>query len=145
MAALQQAIADSGYNTASWYEAFGRNEGFATGGITPVNEPFWVGENGPELMMSPKQWGILSNQDSVALMDKIHPSGPAWEGWSGMSVLIGELREIRGYLRQALIGTGKNTTELTKMRRLLNKWDDTGLPPLREELDDVYLPSFARA
>jgi hypothetical protein len=61
------AIHDAGLTVAGWYDKFGKTEGFATGGITPRNTPFWVGENGPELMMSPRQYGVLNNSDSLEL------------------------------------------------------------------------------
>ena len=61
------AFADAGLTTKEWYEKYGKAEGFATGGITPRNTPFWVGENGPELMMSPRQYGVLNNGDSLEL------------------------------------------------------------------------------
>lgn len=37
--------------------------GFANGGITPTNKPFWVGENGPELMTTPRPMNVIPNHD----------------------------------------------------------------------------------
>lgn len=67
---VEAAIKAEGMTVDEWYLRFGRAEGFASGGITPVGKPFWVGESGPELMMSPRQYGVLSNPDSLALMDR---------------------------------------------------------------------------
>lgn len=67
---VEAAIKAEGMTVDEWYLRFGRAEGFASGGITPVGKPFWVGESGPELMMSPRQYGVLSNTDSLALMDR---------------------------------------------------------------------------
>lgn len=67
---VEAAIEAEGMTVDEWYLRFGRAEGFASGGITPVGKPFWVGEGGPELMMSPRQYGVLSNPDSLALMDR---------------------------------------------------------------------------
>ena len=69
-----QAIRDAGMRDVyDWYERYGKLEGFATGGVTPANRPFWVGERGPELMMSPYQYGVLSNADSLRLADSLTP------------------------------------------------------------------------
>ena len=40
--------------------------GFSSGGKSPVNQPFWVGEKGPELMMLPRSGRVLSHEDSMA-------------------------------------------------------------------------------
>lgn len=41
--------------------------GFASGGDTPTNQPFWVGENGPELMSANKSYRVFDHQTSMAM------------------------------------------------------------------------------
>lgn len=116
-------------SVAEWYRLAGKAEGFAVGGITPVNEPFWVGENGPELMMSPRQYGVLNNADSMALMDMMRPApGLALVGGPDVSGIIDELREVKSYLRQLVVKTDKTAYVGEKSLGLLRMWDAEGLP-----------------
>lgn len=102
-----------------WYNAYGKKEGFATGGITPANEPFWVGENGPELMMSRKSYGVLNNRDSVELMQA---------GYGSVYTDDNEGRETNNILRQLLRKIDEQAYDINKMKRYINKWDSEGLP-----------------
>lgn len=43
--------------------------GFADGGVTPTGTPFWVGENGPELMTGTAPGFVMSHPQSVAFAD----------------------------------------------------------------------------
>ena len=143
-AGVLAAISGAGMSVREWYDRFGRAEGFASGGITPANEPFWVGENGPELMMSPRQYGVLSNPDSIALMDMMRPSpGLAVTGGLDVSGIIDELREVKSYLRQLLSGLSENTAETAKIRKMQRRWDDEGLPATRDDSAARGLPVFA--
>ena len=153
-AAVAQAIRNSGLSDAKeWYEKYGRAEGFATGGITPADEVFWVGENGPELMMSPRRWGVLSNADSMSLLDSLAAS-PLSSGSTLMGrdapysptvapvaapmmfgggqpdnrEILAELREIKGYLRQTVVKTDKAAYCADRINGLLRMWDAEGLP-----------------
>ena len=85
---------------SEWYEKFGKAEGFASGGITPRNKPFWVGEEGPELMMSPYQHGVLSSQDSRQLMMMPAMMMPAVGTDGGATAIIAELRESNTELKE---------------------------------------------
>ena len=89
------AIKENGMTVSEWYEKFGKAEGFASGGITPRNKPFWVGEEGPELMMSPYQYGVLSSQDSRQLMMM-----PAVGTDGGATAIIAQLRENNAELKE---------------------------------------------
>jgi hypothetical protein len=42
-------------------------QGFASGGTTPANTPFWVGENGPELRFSDRQQYVATAAQSNAM------------------------------------------------------------------------------
>ena len=128
-AAVAQAIKDAGLSgTKEWYEKHGKVEGFATGGITPADEVFWVGENGPELMMSPRRWGVLSNADSMSLLDsRGAPPVYAVMGKDNREI-VAELREIKGYLRQVVTKTDKTAYCADRINGLLRMWDAEGLP-----------------
>ena len=88
------AIKENGWTVSEWYEKFGKLEGFASGGITPRNRPFWVGEEGPELMMSPQQYGVLNTRDSHQLM--MMPAGTD----GGATAIIAQLRENNAELKE---------------------------------------------
>ena len=108
------AIKENGWTVSEWYEKFGKPEGFASGGITPRNTPFLVGEKGPELMMSPQQYGVLNNQATRQLMMM-----PAVGTDGGATAIIAQLRENNAELKEqnrilyAMLlenqGTRKNT------------------------------------
>lgn len=55
------AIKENGWTVADWYNYHGKAEGFAAGGLTPLNEMFCVGEAGKEYMLSPSQYVVLNN------------------------------------------------------------------------------------
>lgn len=123
MAAIRAAIADSGLGSVqNWYEQFGRAEGFASGGITPINKPFWVGEQGPELMMSPRSWGVLDAQTSAGIAF----GGAVSDDYNIQT--LKELREIKNYLKQAVVNGSSVSWEANKIRSVLRKWDTEGLP-----------------
>lgn len=89
---VEAAIKAEGMTVDEWYLRFGRAEGFASGGITPVGRPFWVGENGPELMMGGSPHRVLSHTDSMALVER------GRGGWDMTALLEngrGVLRELR--------------------------------------------------
>lgn len=74
--AVEKVIAEAGLTFETWWKMYGQHEGldikgFATGGVTPANTPFWVGERGPELVMSPQQYGVLSNADSLNMLARV--------------------------------------------------------------------------
>ena len=110
----KQAMIDTYGSVKNWYEAIGKVEGFASGGLTPRNTPFLVGEKGPELMMSPQQYGVLNNQATRQLMMM-----PAVGTDGGTTAIIAQLRENNAELKEqnrilyAMLlenqGTRKNT------------------------------------
>ena len=110
----KQAMIDTYGSVKNWYEAIGKVEGFASGGLTPRNTPFLVGEKGPELMMSPQQYGVLNNQATRQLMMM-----PAVGTDGGATAIIAQLRENNAELKEqnrilyAMLlenqGTRKNT------------------------------------
>lgn len=155
--ALRQVIAHDGMTPESWYRRYGKAEGFASGGVTPALEPFWVGERGPELMMAPRQYGVLSNPDSMALLRGLAAAEAAdWESqaYSAMppaydyappavgyapaptsgadnAALLREIRELKGYLRQILTRTDAAAHAGGKLLGLHRLWDAEGLPPVQ--------------
>lgn len=89
---VEAAIKADGMTVDEWYLRFGRAEGFASGGITPVGRPFWVGERGPELMMGGSPHRVWSHTDSMALVER------GRGGWDMTALLEngrGVLRELR--------------------------------------------------
>ncbi len=150
---IARAISNGGMTVQQWYERYGKAEGFASGGVTPADEVFWVGENGPELMMSPRRWGVLSNPDSMSLLDSLTAS-PLSSGPTPMGLdtpyspavapvaapvmfgggqpdnreILAELREIKGYLRQTVVKTDKAAYCADKINGLMRMWNAEGLP-----------------
>lgn len=150
---IARAISNAGMTVKTWYERYGKAEGFATGGVTPADEIFWVGENGPELMMSPRRWGVLSTPDSMSLLDSLTasplssgsastgldtPYSPAVApvaapmmfggGQPDNREILAELREIKGYLRQTVVKTDKAAYCADKINGLMRMWNAEGLP-----------------
>lgn len=86
-----------GYNHNLIAPGYGKNSlmrrlGFAEGGDPPINKPFWVGENGPELMMTGSQSRVVSQENiakaaaggapQVQINNNGHPinvSGQEWD------------------------------------------------------------------
>ena len=106
---------------AAWYTQYGKKESFASGGITPVNRAFWVGEEGPELLMSPQSYGVLNNRDSIDLMRA---------GYYGATTAEDDslIRETNNILRQALRKIDQLEYDSHKVRQYIQKWDNDGLP-----------------
>lgn len=101
---------------------------YATGGLTPLNEPFLVGENGPEMLMSPRQWGVLTNPDTKAL----------FRGASSGSDGNGELEAVREALVLLAAISRQILTKLDEVAWLarrdsgqLREWNVNGLPVVR--------------
>ena len=153
-----QEIYASGMTPESWYAKYGKTEGFASGGLTPEDEIFKVGEHGEELMLSPSRWVVLNNDMTRKLEDMaaIQTQSYGWKtravpsmsfsGTMDFSPLISELREVKDYMRQLLVRTGEGTGETSKIRKMLRKWDDIGMPPFRDGAAQVAaLPAFAQA
>lgn len=118
-----EAIHDEGMTVQEWYDRHGKIEGFASGGITPVGKPFWVGENGPELMMSPRQYGVLSNPASMALMDT-----PVIDSRSIITAIRDSGQSIYSVLRQLLTKTDAMYGQQRRILQRLDMWDAEGLP-----------------
>ena len=122
---LRDFIHDQGISVKQWYEMFGKAEGFASGGLTPRNTPFWVGEDGPELMMSPHQYGVLSNPDSAALVS-------SYRGGYDNSAVVSEIRtqgqQSYNVLRQLLSKTNDLASQNSRILRTINMWQAEGLP-----------------
>ena len=111
-------------SVANWYTKKGKSEGFATGGITPRNMPFWVGERGPELLMSPQSYGVLNNRDSIDLMRGLYTSSER----SDNEFLYFAINETNNVLRQTLRKVDQMEYDLHRNRLYLQKWDTDGLP-----------------
>lgn len=116
-------IHKDGMTIEEWYDRFGKAEGFASGGLTPVGKPFWVGENGPELMMSPRQYGVLSNPASMALMDR-----PVMDSRSIITAIRDSGQSIYSVLRQLLTKTDAMYGQQRRILQRLDMWDAEGLP-----------------
>lgn len=120
-----EAIHDEGMTVQEWYDRFGKIEGFASGGITPVNRPFWVGENGPELVVSPRQYGVLSNEQSMNLIRNEDEDG---DGHTVASVIREGQRQMYDVLRQILTKLDSIYGQNRRIVRNLDAWNAEGVP-----------------
>lgn len=121
-ASVAQAIADSGMTVSQWYDRYGKAEGFATGGITPANQPFWVGENGPELVVSPQQWGVINNTDSMALMRGMSGGGNINSG-----AIVAAINNMNDTLRQLLTKTDRIMADQGRIRDRMDMFAQEGV------------------
>ena len=118
-------IHQDGMTIEEWYDRFGKLEGFASGGITPVNRPFWVGENGPELVVSPRQYGVLSNEQSMNLIRNEDEDG---DGHTVASVIREGQRQMYDVLRQILTKLDSIYGQNRRIVRNLDAWNAEGVP-----------------
>ena len=140
---IDKSLQKAGLTLEQWYTQIGKARGIASGGLTPRDEPFWVGENGPELMMSPRQYGVLSNPESMALASGLETgleTGFAGYGGAGGIGNIGNwgasiVSEIRTQgqqtytvLRQLLRDTSAMQSQQQRILRMMNMWQAEGLP-----------------
>ena len=118
-------IHQDGMTIEEWYDRFGKLEGFASGGITPVNRPFWVGENGPELVVSPRQYGVLSNEQSMNLIRNEDEDG---DRHTVASVIREGQRQMYDVLRQILTKLDSIYGQNRRIVRNLDAWNAEGVP-----------------
>ena len=111
----RQAMIDVYGSVSEWYKNAGKIEGFATGGLTPRNEPFLVGEKGPELMMSPQQYGVLNNRQSLQLMTPAGTDG-------SLAAEVAKLREQNAAMARELRIAN---TRLEKMEKYAKETKDS--------------------
>lgn len=121
-ASVAQGMSDLGMTVSQWYDRHGKTEGFATGGITPANKPFWVGENGPELVVSPQQWGVINHSDSMALM----------RGMSGgrnidSGSIVAAINNMNDTLRQLLTKTDRIMADQGRIRDRMDMFAQEGV------------------
>ena len=112
----------SAVRISQWYNNFGKAEGFATGGITPANQPFWVGENGPELVVSPQQWGVINNNDSMALMRGMSGGGNIDSG-----SIVAAINNMNDTLRQLLTKTDRIMADQGRIRDRMDMFAQEGV------------------
>lgn len=122
---VKAAIKAEGMTVSEWYKKFGKAEGFATGGITPVNKPFWVGENGPELVVSPRQYGVLSNEQSIGLM---RGSEPRSTDVTIANIVKEGQKQLYDVLRQILTKLDSIYGQNRRIVRNLDTWNAEGVP-----------------
>lgn len=129
---VRQYMVKSCGSVEAWYKEYGRNEGFAEGGITPSNRIYMVGERGPELMMSPRQWGVLNNEATDLLFNRPEPQMPQASPEHIDMAIFHDIRaglaEIANYVRQDVHKNDKVAALCKKMKDKLDKWDNDGLP-----------------
>ena len=121
-AQVAQEIANAGMTISQWYNNFGKAEGFATGGITPANQPFWVGENGPELVVSPQQWGVINNTDSMELMRGMSGGGNINSG-----AIVAAINNMNDTLRQLLTKTDRIMADQSRIRNRIEMFAQVGV------------------
>lgn len=140
IAEVERMIINANGSVENWYNTKGKAQGYASGGITPANAPFWVGEKGPELMMSPRSWGVVSHEASEALMEKrrypcnaMLPAMPQLPAREAGGVDRAEMDALLGYIRQLVGKLDKTAYESQKQKEILDKWDRDGLPGARDD------------
>ena len=121
-ASVAQEIVRSGLTIPEWYSKYGKAEGFATGGITPANQPFWVGEDGPELVVSPQQWGVINNTDSMALMRGMSGGGNIDSGR-----IVAAINNMNDTLRQLLTKTDRIMADQGRIRDRMDMFAQEGV------------------
>ena len=117
-----QAISDAGMTVSEWYSKYGKAEGFATGGITPANKPFWVGEDGAELVVSPQQWGVINHSDSMALMRGMSGGGNINSG-----AIVAAINNMNDTLRQLLTKTDRIMADQGRIRDRMDMFAQEGV------------------
>lgn len=111
-------IKNQGFTVQEWYDKYGKYEGFASGGITPANKPFWVGEEGPELVVSPHQLGVVNNAASMNLVQQPKADN---------SEQIKILKEQNDLLRQLLVESRKTVSNTDKTQNALETQNRVGI------------------
>lgn len=114
----KQAMIDTYGSVRAWYDKVGKYEGFASGGITPANKPFWVGEEGPELVVSPHQLGVVNNAASMNLVQQPKADN---------SEQIKLLKEQNDLLRQLLVESRKTVSNTDKTQNALETQNRVGI------------------
>lgn len=111
------AIHDAGMTPGTWLDRYGRAEGFAKGGITPRHVPFWVGEEGPELVVAPQSFGVINHRASMALAAgrgaDVDGGSLATVVQSGHAAILAQLGTIAGFVRRSA--------------DILDRWDVSGI------------------
>ena len=143
------AIKENGWTVADWYNYHGKAEGFAAGGLTPLNEMFSVGEAGKEYMLSPSQYVVLNNsmtrkldemqtlyrQTRQPVIDyrlmQMPVMGTDGDATAEIVKLREEVSELKNILRQTLTKTDTISANSGKIYRMAQKWDSDGLPATR--------------
>ena len=143
------AIKENGWTVADWYNYHGKAEGFAAGGLTPLNEMFSVGEAGKEYMLSPYQYVVLNNsmtrkldemqtlyrQTRQPVIDyrlmQMPVMGTDGDATAEIVKLREEVSELKNILRQTLTKTDTISANSGKIYRMAQKWDSDVLPPTR--------------
>lgn len=114
---LRDYINKNGMTVQQWYDMHGRHEGFAKGGITPRHVPFWVGEEGPELVVAPQSFGVINHRASMALAAgrgaDVDGGSLATVVQSGHAAILAQLGTIAGFVRRSA--------------DILDRWDVSGI------------------
>lgn len=114
---LKEYMESIGTNSGKWYGDYGRAEGFAKGGITPRHVPFWVGEEGPELVVAPQSFGVINHRASMALAAgrgaDVDGGSLATVVQSGHAAILAQLGTIAGFVRRSA--------------DILDRWDVSGI------------------
>jgi TP901 family phage tail tape measure protein len=92
--------------------AYNKAGGYANGGTTPVGDPFWVGEQGPELMWSSREKYVTSAAQSREFAGTAGPLASGGSSSSAPASFVGDLYldsgEFLGKVRgeaQAVVGS----------------------------------------
>lgn len=128
-----------------WYEHGGQYEQklgmYASGGIAPANEPYFVGERGPELVVSPQQHGILNNRASMAIASagiQALTTGKRDNGPDTGETLKAGFAMLANILKQINAKNDKAAHASDRMYTIMRNWDGNGVPTDSEERAELY-------
>jgi TP901 family phage tail tape measure protein len=99
----------AGMLAAGGRHAGSRYIGYANGGTTPTDAPFWVGENGPELMWSSREQYVSTAVQSREVSGG--SSGPTpmtlqLDGQAVADLLEGRVVSVLGNVNRSMVGQG---------------------------------------
>lgn len=133
---VMSEIVKQGYGFDEWYQKFGRAEGFAKGGITPINltswagmrPPFITGENGPELVVSPQQYGVIDNKTSMGLLNNSDDFSTVCSALSALLTEVGMLRsDVGNILRQIAVTMSNVRSDTRAINDQIDEFMEEGL------------------
>uniref|UniRef100_UPI003AB5FCCE hypothetical protein n=1 Tax=Alistipes communis TaxID=2585118 RepID=UPI003AB5FCCE len=146
---IMVAIYRNKMTTRQWYEKHGKDEGFARGGLAMPGGGKFFGEEGIEYGDVARPTRVYDAQKTLLMQENAYDfARDAYEGMAEMSRLLrgfltptgtsakedrlqDELREVKDILRALLTRTDDGIGLTRRQARLIQKWDQEGMPKER--------------